>query len=192
MSGLPVLTLDTAPEPARASLERAQRVFGFVPNLIGVLANAPIAAQAYLSLTEIFGSGTLSEIERQVVLLTVSFTHGCEYCMAAHSTVARMVHMPEPVLEALRTGRPLPDDRLETLRRTTAALVTTRGWLSDAERQRFAAAGYTDGQLLEVVVGIALKTLSNYTNHLASTPVDAAFAPNAWRQVEVADATGRG
>ncbi len=192
MSGLRVLTFDTAPEAARPSLEQAQRAFGFVPNLIGVLANAPIAARAYLALSEIFGSGTLSEIERQVVLLTVSFTHGCEYCMAAHSTVARMVRMPEPVLEALRAGHPLPDDRLETLRRTTAALVTNRGWISDAERQRFAAAGYTAGQLLEVVVGIALKTLSNYTNHLASTPVDAAFAPNAWRQIEVADASRRG
>lgn len=192
MSGLRVLTFDTASESARPSLEQAQRAFGFVPNLIGVLANAPIAARAYLALSEIFGSGTLSEIERQVVLLTVSFTHGCEYCMAAHSTVARMVRMPDAVLEALRAGHPLPDDRLETLRRTTAALVTNRGWISDAERQRFAAAGYTEGQLLEVVVGIALKTLSNYTNHLASTPVDAAFAPNAWRPVEVAEASRRG
>lgn len=192
MSGLRVLTLDTASASARHSLEQAQRAFGFVPNLIGVLANAPIAARAYLALSEIFGSGTLSEIERQVVLLTVSFTHGCEYCMAAHSTVARMVRMPEPVLEALRAGGPLADYRLETLRRTTAALVANRGWISDAERERFVGAGYTESQLLEVVVGIALKTLSNYTNHLASTPVDPAFRPNAWRQVEVTDATGRG
>lgn len=190
MSHLPVLTFDTVSEPARDSLERAQRAFGFVPNLVGVLANAPIAARAYLALSEIFGTGTLSEIERQVVLLTVSVAHGCEYCVAAHSTVARGVRMPPAVLRALRTDEPLPEARLEALRRTTAALVARRGWLTDDERTRFTAAGYTEGQLLEVIVGVALKTLSNYTNHLASTPVDAAFAADTWRPVE-AGATGR-
>lgn len=180
MSVLPVHTIDTAPHASQTSLDGARKAFGFVPNLLGMLASSPVALRAYLSLSEVFSSGTLSAIERQVVLLTVSVEHECHYCVAAHSALASAVAMPPDVLEALRQGKPLRDARLEALRRTTWTLVTTRGWIDDDGLAAFAAAGFTEAQLLEILVGIAQKTISNYANHLANTPVDAQFAQFSW------------
>ncbi|HUE87131.1 MAG TPA: carboxymuconolactone decarboxylase family protein [Vicinamibacterales bacterium] len=186
MSQFPIFTTDTAPADSKSALQRSQRAFGFVPNLLGVLAGAPAALHAYLALRQSFSSGTLTEVERQVVLLSVSREHACEYCMAAHSAIATSAGMPAEVLDALRRGESLPDARLETLRQTTQALVARRGWLPPEELERFLASGYTSAQLLEVVTGIAQKTLSNYTNHLAQTPVDPQFESFAWSREQFA------
>jgi uncharacterized peroxidase-related enzyme len=188
MSDFPLYSIDTAPAGSRDALERARRAFGFVPNLLGTLAASPVALEAYLALNQAFSSGSLTEIERQVVLLSVSREHGCEYCMAAHSAVATMARMPPEVLEALRNGDRISDARLETLRHTTRELVARRGWLPAEEVERFLGAGYTNAQLLEVLVGIAQKTLSNYTNHVAGTRVDAPFNRFSWSRPEVARA----
>jgi uncharacterized peroxidase-related enzyme len=186
MSQFPIFSTDTAPADSKSALERSKRAFGFVPNLLGVLAGAPAALQAYLGVSQAFSSGTLTEVERQVVLLSVSREHECEYCMAAHSAIATAAGMPVEVLDALRRGESLPDARLETLRQTTQALVARRGWLPPGDLERFLASGYTSAQLLEVVAGIAQKTLSNYSNHLAGTPVDPQFEPFAWSREQFA------
>lgn len=188
MSRFPVHSIETAPAGSREGLQAARARFGFVPNLLGMLAGSPAALGAYLGVTEAFGAGTLTEVERQVVLLTVSHHHECHYCMAAHSAGATMAGIAPEVLEALRRGEPLPDARLEALRRTTDRLVTSRGWISQEETGAFLAAGFTEAQLLEVIAGIALKTISNYANHLAGTPLDAPFAKFAWTKPEPATA----
>jgi alkylhydroperoxidase family enzyme len=84
------------------------------------------------------------------------------------------------VVQAIRNGRPIADKKLEALRRFTAAVVTSRGWPSDADTGAFLNAGYGRQQVLEVVLGVGIKTLSNYTNHIADTPLDQAFATAAW------------
>lgn len=183
MTFLPVHTIDTAPAASQTSLDGARKVFGFIPNLLGMLATSPAALRAYLGLSDAFGAGTFSDIERQVVLLTVSVEHECQYCVAAHSALASAVKLPPDVLEALRQGKPLPDPRLETLRRTTWTLVTARGWIDDDGLAAFKAAGFTEAQFLEILVGIAQKTISNYANHVAETPVDSQFGKFAWRPV---------
>ena len=182
MSRFPVHTIDSAPPAARGSLEGAQQAFGFVPNLLGVLAAAPSALAAYLRVSTALRVSSLSAIEQQVVLLAVSAEHECEYCMSAHSAIAASVEMPPEVLDALRHGQPLPDARLETLRQTTEAMVKARGWLTQDQVDQFLAAGFTPPQLLEVIVGVAQKTISNYTNHLAATPLDPQFAAFEWRR----------
>ena len=83
-------------------------------------------------------------------------------------------------IEALREGRPIVDDRLEVLRRYVTAVIRTRGWPSTEHQAVFKTAGYTTQQMLEVLVGVAMKTLSNYVNHLADTPLDDQFATLAW------------
>ena len=180
MLQFPVHTVDTAPEPSKAVLAQAGKAFGFVPNLIGVLASAPSAAQAYITLSDIFNTTSLSEIERQVVLLTVSREHGCDYCLAAHTAAATMAKVPAAVLNAIKAGQPLPDARLDALRGIVQATVSKRGRLGAANLDAFLAAGYSAAQLLEIIVGIALKTISNYTNHVADTPLDAPFKQFAW------------
>ncbi len=177
----PVHTSETAPREAADSIEKATAAFGFLPNLIGIMAESPALAEAYLSLSDIFQSKTrLDAAEQHVVLLTVSRYHECHYCMAAHTTTAGMMGVDAPVVEAIRNDQPIEDPKLEALRRLTHEMVDRRGWPSEPTQQRFFDAGYEPSQVFDVLVGIAQKTLSNYTNHLADTPVDEPMQGNAW------------
>lgn len=171
---------DTAPAAAKEILAGAQKAFGFVPNLLGVMSEAPALAKAYTTLARIFEETSFSATERQLVLLTASYENGCEYCIAAHSTIAGMQKVPAAVIGAIRDGKPIPDAKLDALRRFTATMVKSRGWPTEADTSAFLAAGYARQQILEVVLGIGFKTLSNYTNHVAETPLDAAFAKAVW------------
>lgn len=114
------------------------------------------------------------------MLLTISRINGCTYCVAAHSGLADMADVPTEVTDALRAGRPVPDPRLDALARFTTTMVQTRGLPSRADVEAFLAAGFDERDVLQVVLAIGIKTLSNYTNHLFHTPVDAVFAHRAW------------
>lgn len=180
MSNFSIHTRETAPEAARPILDGARKKYGFVPNLLGALAEAPAALEAYVTLSDILARSSLTPTEREILTIAVSAKNGCAYCVAAHSTVAAMHKVPEDVIAALRDGRAIADARLEALRRFAETLVETRGWAGDDDVQAFLAAGFTRAQALEVVLAVAFKTLSNYANHLVDTPLDAAFAPRAW------------
>lgn len=169
-----------APEDSRPLLEGVQGAFGFTPNLTRILAASPAALEGYLSLDQVLGRSSLSPGEQQVAILTVSFENECDYCMAAHSTIAGSVGLPRDVVDALRGGQPLPDAKLDALRRTTSTLVRDRGHLRDEDVRDFLDAGYERHQLLEVILVVAMKTLSNYVNHVAETPLDEVFASEAW------------
>ncbi len=175
-----VHTIDTAPETAKQDLQAAKAAFGFIPNLLGVLAEAPIALKAYIELTGLLEQASLNAVEQEIMMLAGSFANECGYCMAAHSMSAKMAKMPAPMLEALRAGRALSDPKLEALRSFTTDVVNSRGRVSDDRIQEFLNAGYTRQNVLEVVFAVAMKTLSNYANHLTETPVDRAFAAHAW------------
>ena len=180
MTTFPVHSLDTAPDASKPILTAVQKSFGFVPNLYRVMAEAPAAAEAYASLMDIFGRTSFTATEKQTVLLSVSYVNGCEYCVAAHSTVAAMQKVPAKVIESLRNGTPIEDPKLEALARLTREIVETRGWPSEEVKSAFTAAGFTAAQYLEVVLGVTLKTLSNYINHAADTPLDGAFSAQEW------------
>lgn len=175
-----VHTKDTAPEKSVAVLEGAEKTFGFIPNLMGTMAESPATAEGYLTLSRIFDQTAFSRTERQVIILAASRYNECHYCMAAHSMVAEMQKVPQEVTEAIRNDRPITDPKLEALRQFTTRMVDKRGWVSDEERQAFVDAGYSRQQILEVILGVTYKTLSNYVNHNADTPVDAAFAAKTW------------
>lgn len=182
MATLPLTLVDpaTASEPARSALESVQKLYGFTPNLYRMFANAPIAVDAYLSISAAFGRGSLNATERNVVALAVSRENDCHYCVAVHSTVADMQKDPPSVTDAIREGRPIDDAKLEALRQLAQALVRGRGH-AEAEVTAFLKAGYKAEQVLDVLVGIAMKTLSNYTNHLVETPLDDVFAKRKWK-----------
>lgn len=180
MTNFAVHTKQTAPEKSVALLESVEKAFGFVPNLIGTMAESPAAAKGYLTIGEIFDETSFSRTERQVVILAASRYNECHYCMAAHSVVAEMQKVPDDVIEAIRADRPITDPKLEALRAFTTAVVDKRGWVSDHDIEAFLEAGYTKEQILEVILGVSMKTLSNYVNHIAHTPLDTAFAGKAW------------
>ena len=173
-------TSETAPPEGREALDRAQQEMGFAPNLLRVLAEAPAAAHAYLDLGSRLSQSSLSPPEQQVVLLATSFENECDYCMAAHSTVAGMVGMDEATQGAIRRGEELPDARVNALWQFTRSVVRQRGRMSASDLAAFANAGFTRANILEVLLGVSMKTLSNYTNHLAYTPLDDAFEAQRW------------
>ncbi len=182
MSHFKVHSKDTAPEAAKETLGKVEHRMGFVPNVVGVMAQAPTLAQGYATLSGLFQQSSLSAVEQQVAILTVSYENDCHYCMAAHSTSAERAKVPPEVIEALREGQPLPDEKLEALRGFTAKMVEKRGWAAEADLERFYEAGYTQANVLEVILCIGMKTLSNYTNHVADTPLDEVFAPKEWKK----------
>ena len=171
---------NTAPKESQPVLAGTERAFGFVPNLLGVLANSPTALKAYTQLAGLLDKSSLSATELQVALIEASVENNCEYCVAAHLAIAGMKEVPSEIIDAVRQGRVLPDPKFEALRRFTRAVVAERGWVPEAERETFLAAGYGPEQVLDVITAVAMKTISNYTNHLASTPLDEAFQPAAW------------
>jgi len=182
MSDFTVHTIDSAPEESRAILEGAKGMLGFVPNLFGVMAEAPAMLQAYTTLSGIFDKSSLDTIERQVVLLTVSRLNGCEYCVGAHSALSGFLGVPEDVVAAVRAGEPIEKPRLQALAVFTESLIEHRGWAPEADVAAFLAAGWSRQEVLEVILGVGLKTLSNYVNHLASTPLDDPFAAHEWER----------
>ena len=177
----PIYTKDTAPEASRATLEATAKKYGFVPNLYGVLAGSPAAVQAYAGINKALEHSALTPVEQQVVTLTVSAANNCAYCMGAHSTVAKMIHVPEQILVELRDQRDLSDAKLNALRLLVVSVLRHRGWVPEEALNQFTAAGYVEQHLLDVLTIVALKTLSNYTNHIAHTPLDPQFAPQAWK-----------
>ena len=176
-----VYTKETAPEASRETLGITAKKYGFLPNLYGVLAESPTAVQAYAAINNVLEQSALSPVEQQLVTLVVSATNDCTYCVAAHSTVAQMVRMPEDVLDALRTQRPLSDRKLNALRTVALSILHHHGWVPKEDLEFFVSAGYGQRHLLDVLTIVALKTLSNYTNHIAHTPLDPQFAAQAWK-----------
>lgn len=167
---------------AAGRLREAQAKLGFVPNMYGVMANSPGLFDTYVHGYEHFRvlSG-FSPAEQEVVLLAISRENGCTYCVAAHSFIAdKMSGVPEAVINAIRDGQPIPDARLAVLHDFTRTMVIKRGLPDKADVDAFLGAGYSERQILEVVLAIAVKTLSNYANHLFHTPVDAMFASRTW------------
>ncbi|MBS7349654.1 MAG: carboxymuconolactone decarboxylase family protein [Comamonas sp.] len=180
MSRLPILTPDTAPAAAQPRLQTALKANGFLPNLLGVLANAPEALEMYQEVGAINARTTLTPGEREVVQITAAVSNGCGFCVAGHTALTQKKKLlPDDVLHALRHTQAIDDTRLQQLASFTLAVLAHKGNVPDADWQGFLAAGYTQQQALEVVLGLALATLCNYANNLSRTPINAELQPYA-------------
>ncbi|MGB8890239.1 MAG: carboxymuconolactone decarboxylase family protein [Candidatus Korobacteraceae bacterium] len=170
------LGVETAPEKSRPLLENVQKSFKFIPNLFGVFANSPVLLEGYLGLEKTYDKGSLSAVERQIVLLAASVENSCRYCTAAHSTLLKaFMHVPADVVSAVRSNQPVSDPKLNALVALTKEIVSERGHVRPEIMENFLAAGYRKDQVLEVLVGVALKTMSNYLDHISPTELDPAF-----------------
>jgi uncharacterized peroxidase-related enzyme len=184
LTSFQVHTIETAPEASRPVLEATRKAWGFVPTLQGTLAESPVALEAYTTLFDLVAQSTLTPTEQQVAFLAVSVLHGCEYCVAGHTYLARSVGLPEAALQAMRERQPIVDSpRLQALRSFCEAVVRERGFAGDAAVDAFIAAGFTRRNVLEVVTVIATKTISNYTNHLTHTPKESFMSEPALKWV---------
>ncbi|MEO8779462.1 MAG: carboxymuconolactone decarboxylase family protein [Rhodanobacter sp.] len=180
MSRIDIQTVDSAAAEVAPRLAAAQRASGFVPNLLGVLANAPTAIEAYQTVSAINARSGLTAAEREVVQISAAVSNGCGFCTAGHTKLARHVVKMDPLdLDALRAGTALPSPRLNALATFTREVIAERGNVSDAQLQGFLDSGYTHATVLEVVLGVSLATLCNYANNLARTPINPELQPFA-------------
>jgi len=170
------LTIQTAPEASKPVLEQIQKGFGFIPNLMATFANSPAVLKGYLALDAEYEK-TFTPAERQAILLAASVENSCGYCTAAHSTILKgMLKVPAEVVTAIRTGQSTGNPKHDALVALTREIVRERGRVSEETIGNFLASGYRREQVMEVLLGVALKTISNYLDHIAPTTVDAAFA----------------
>ncbi|MFI8602830.1 carboxymuconolactone decarboxylase family protein [Cellulophaga baltica] len=180
MTTLKVQTIESAPEASKPLLENSQKAYGMIPGLHGVLATAPNLLKAYQTLHELFVDTSFNNEELTVVWQTINVEHACHYCVPAHTGIAKMMKVDDAITEALRNETPLADAKLEALRTMTLAITRNRGNVSQEDLDAFYAAGYGEQQVLEIILGLSQKVISNYTNHIANTPVDDAFKSFAW------------
>ncbi|MBC8755755.1 carboxymuconolactone decarboxylase family protein [Kordia sp. YSTF-M3] len=180
MSNLKVHTLETAPEASKPLLENSVKEFGMLPNLHGVLAESPGLLEAYKMLHKLFQNSSFNTEELTVVWQTINVEHACHYCVPAHTAIAQMMKVDAKITEALRNSEALPNEKLQALHDTTLSIVRNRGVVSEAELETFYAAGYNQRHILEIILGLSQKLISNYTNHIANTPVDAPFEKFTW------------
>ncbi|OAM31102.1 MULTISPECIES: carboxymuconolactone decarboxylase family protein [Eikenella] len=175
MARLPIHTVETAPEAAKPRVEAALKANGFIPNLIGVLANAPEALAFYQEVGKLNAANSLTPGEVEVVQIIAAKTNECGFCVAGHTKIATLKKLlSEQAIQASRELNPaaFDDAKLAALAAFTQAVMAKKGAVSDAELQAFLDAGYNRQQAVEVVMGVALATLCNYTNNLAQTAIN--------------------
>ena len=175
---------NTAPEGSKELLAKSKAAYGMIPGLHAVMAEAPGLLEAYQQVHELFVNSSFDKAfdadEKTVVWQTINVENACHYCVPAHTGIAKSMGVDDAITNALRDKTALPNARLESLRDFTLALVRERGNLDDATVQTFLDAGFTKRNILEVILGYSQKIMSNYTNHIADTPVDKPFQKFAW------------
>ncbi|MFG1318694.1 carboxymuconolactone decarboxylase family protein [Xanthobacter autotrophicus] len=176
MARAPLRSLDDAPADAKELLAAAEARNGFLPNLLRVLANAPVALETYLTVSGINPLSSLSLAEREAVQITAAAEHGCGFCVAGHTAISTKAGLEPAVIAALRARGHVPDARLEAVARFTQSVIASRGHVEDADR----AAGFDDQAALEVVLGVSLATLCNFANNLGDAPLNQQLEPFRW------------
>jgi uncharacterized peroxidase-related enzyme len=180
-------TPEAAPEASRPLLTEAKKSFGFVPNLYAGLAESPTSLKAYTILSDLFSRSRLSPVEQQVVALAVSIENESEYCVGAHSVIAKdTVKVPAAIIEALRSGGRVPDPKLDVLANFARLVVRKRGWVDETAVKAFLAAGFDRAQMLDVILGVSMVTLSSYANHIMRPTLDKGFESGRWTRTRKA------
>jgi alkylhydroperoxidase family enzyme len=181
MTNFTLHTVETAPEKSKPILEQSQKTNGMLPNLHAVMAEAPGLLEGYQVLHKLFMDSSFDAEELTVVWQTINVEHNCTYCVPAHTAIAHSMKVSDDLIEALRNTETMPTEKLQVLHETTLAMVRERGIVSDDVVQKFYAAGYGQRQLLEIILCLSQKVMSNYTNHVAETPLDEPFKKFAWK-----------
>jgi len=173
-------TAETAPAKSKAIIEGAQKQMGMVPGLYAVMAESPELLKAYTQLHQLFTATSFNAEELTVVWQTINVEHECHYCVPAHTGIAHSMKVDPALTDALRNDEAMPTEKLQALKDFTLTVVRERGNVSESDLKAFFEAGYGHQQVLEVILGLSQKVISNYVNHVAHTPVDKVFEQFAW------------
>ena len=171
--------LETAPEASKELLNGLFAKSGR-NGFYAVLAGSPETLKAYTELHELFMDTNFTDEERTIIWQTINVEHECNFCVPAHTAMVKYMNINDNVINALRDETPLPKAKLEALRSFTLEVVRTRGHASESAISDFLTAGYTHQNILEVVLGLSQKIISNYVNHLAGTPAEEKYSEFSW------------
>ncbi|WP_194777633.1 carboxymuconolactone decarboxylase family protein [Pararhodonellum marinum] len=157
-------------ENNQAIFDHLQKGLGFVPNLYAYYAKNETALSDYLALQN--RKSTLKAKEREVINLVTSQINGCQYCQAAHTALGKMNGFTEEQIMELRKGIASFDRQLDALVKFAASIVANKGKASQESKQAFFDAGYTEANMIDVVIVIGDKTISNYMHNLTGFEID--------------------
>ena len=167
---------DAADAATGRLLDTVQKKLGVVPNLIATMASSPAVANAYLGFSQSLSSGRLPARLREQLALVVGETNGCGYCVAAHTALGKGAGLSEgETCDARRAVA--ADDKERAALQFARTIVSDRGNVSDDDVHAVRQAGYSDGEIGEIVANVALNIFTNYFNHVAGTEVDFPAAP---------------
>ena len=165
-------TVDTSPQGSQASLGAVSRSLGSVPNLFRLVGNSPAALKGYLGLSAAVGATTLDAQTQERIALAVAEVNGCDYCLSAHTYLGRNVaKLDDAEITANRNGSS-NDIHAAAAVRFAAQVARSRGHVADADLAAVKDAGFTDAQVVEIVLAVALNTFTNYVNEVARTEID--------------------
>jgi uncharacterized peroxidase-related enzyme len=171
MARLNQISPDAATGRAKELLDAVKGKLGLVPNMTRAMANAPAVLDGYLQLSGALGHGTLPARAREQIALAVAQANRCDYCLAAHSAIGRMVGLTADQIRDSRLGTAV-DPKADALVRFAIKVVNTRGAVSDGDLDEVRGAGFNDAAIAEVVANVALHVFTNYFNRLAETDLD--------------------
>jgi len=178
------VTLENAGVDEKKILESAKKRIGYIPNIYGMMANSVGLLETYTVGDESFRKNSLfSNSEKEIIYLTISKENACVYCVAVHSTLSdTMSNVPKAITNAIRNGEDVDDKKTNVLIHFTRTMVVSRGQPTNQEIDQFFSVGYSKSHILDIIHAIAVKTISNYSNHLFNTPVDNMFQGREWKQ----------
>lgn len=171
MARLTPLVPETTTGKAQELLAAVKSKLGMVPNMMRTLANAPAALEGYLGLSGALGHGQLSARDRERIALAISQANGCDYCLAAHSTLGRMAGLTAEHIRDSRLGTAV-EAKADAIVRFARKVLDTRGRVSDGDLAIAREHGLSEGEITEIIAHVALNVLTNYFNNVAQTTVD--------------------
>jgi uncharacterized peroxidase-related enzyme len=173
MSRLPTpASIEASPAAAQPLLAAVKKQLGVVPNLFRLVGNSPAALEGYLGLNGALAKGALEAPTRERIALAIAEINGCSYCLSAHSYLGKNLAKLSDTEIAANRGGGSGDPKADAAVGFAVKVANARGHVSDADIQAVKQAGYTDAQVVEIVVHVALNTLTNYINEVAQTEID--------------------
>jgi uncharacterized peroxidase-related enzyme len=165
-------SIEASPATSQPLLQAVKKQLGVVPNLFRLVGNSPAALEGYLGLNGALAKGALEAPTRERIALAVAEVNGCDYCLSAHSYLgSHLAKLSEAEMSANRDGGST-DPKADAAVRFAVKLVNARGHVTEADVQAVKQAGYSDAQIIEIVLHVALNTLTNYVNEMAKTEID--------------------
>ena len=165
-------TIENSPTASQPLLQAVKKQLGIVPNMFRVIGNSPAALEGYLGLNGALAKGKLDAKTRERIALAVAEVNGCGYCLAAHSYLGKNLAKLDDAEIAANRGGASNDPKADAAVRFAAKVVAARGHVVGSDLDVVRIAGYSDAEILEIVLHVALNTLTNYVNEVAGTDID--------------------